>query len=141
METGDFCETFELLKAQGKIRFYGVSCDSMDQALLSIKIPQVSVIQIEFNMIDKEPIKDVLPCAIQNNIGIIARLPLAKGLLTNFESDTKAERWAFNQKIFEERKIESQKLKSILKGNKSIVQTAFRFLTSAAGNLSYSCQV
>ena len=68
LETGDFCETFELLKTQGKIRFYGVSCDSVEQALLSLKLNGVSSIQIELNMLDKDPIKEILPIAIKSNI-------------------------------------------------------------------------
>ena len=128
LETGDFCEPFELLKAQGKIRFYGVSCDSVEQALLSFNLPGISAIQIELNMIDREPIKDVLPSANQNNIGIIARIPLAKGLLTDKNSDTKAEKWAYDRKLFEERKIKAAKLKSLLNGNRTIVQTALQFL-------------
>ncbi|HSR17232.1 MAG TPA: aldo/keto reductase, partial [Ignavibacteriaceae bacterium] len=82
LESGDFCESFDILKSQGKIRFYGVSCDSVEQAILSLKHPGVSSIQIELNMLDQEPITCVLPSAVGNNIGVIARLPLAKGLLT-----------------------------------------------------------
>jgi len=133
LETGDFCETFELLKTQGKIRFYGVSCDSVEQALLSLKLNGVSSIQIELNMLDKDPIKEILPIAIKSNIGIIARLPLAKGLLTDKISDTKAEKWSFDRKLFEERKRKAKELKFLVKENRSMVQAALQFLMQVEG--------
>lgn len=133
LETGDFCEAFELLKSQGKVRFYGVSCDSIEQALLSLKLDGVSVIQIELNMIDIDPIKDILPVTISNNIGVISRLPLAKGLLTDNISDTKAERWAYNWKVFEERKRKAERLKFLKNENRTMPQAALNFLIQLNG--------
>jgi aryl-alcohol dehydrogenase-like predicted oxidoreductase len=133
LETGDFCESFELLKSQGKIRFYGVSCDSVEQAILSLKLTGISFIQIDLNLLDKKPIKEVLPLAVKNNIGVVARLPLAKGLLTDNISDTKAESWAYNREIFLERKRRAEKLKFLIKDNRSIVQTAIQFLLQLKG--------
>jgi aryl-alcohol dehydrogenase-like predicted oxidoreductase len=128
LETGDFCEPFELLKSQGKIRFYGVSCDSIEQAVLSLKLNGISFIQIELNMLDKEPIKDVLPIAAGTKIGVGARIPLAKGLFTDKNSDTKAERWAYDREIFEKRNKRAEKYKFLLKENRSMVQAALQFL-------------
>ena len=133
LETGDFCETFELLKTQGKIRFYGVSCDSVEQALLSLKLNGVSSIQIDINMLDKEPIKEILPMAVKNNIGIIARLPLAKGLLIDQAHDTKAEKWAYDRELFQERKTKADSSKFLIKGNRSLAQAALQFLFNLEG--------
>jgi len=133
LETGNFCESFELLKSQGKIRFYGVSCDSVEQALLSLKLYGISSIQIELNMIDSQPVKDILPIAVKNNFGVIARLPLAKGLLTDKISDTKAEKWAFDRKLFEERKRKAKELKFLVNENRTMVQAALQFLMQLEG--------
>lgn len=133
LDSGDFCEPFELLKTQGKIRAYGISCDSVEQAILSLKLPGISAIQIELNMLEQVPITNVLPLAHKNNIGIIARLPLAKGLLTDKISDTKAEKWAFDKKLYGERKREADSLKFLIKENRTLAQAALQFLFSLKG--------
>jgi len=128
LESGAFYEPCELLKSQGKIRFYSVSCDSVEQAEISLKFSGVSAIQIELNLLDQEPITKVLPLAFKNNVGVIARLPLAKGLLTDQISTTKAERWAYDLEIFDERKRKAEKFKFLANENRSMVQSAFQFL-------------
>lgn len=79
-------------------------------------------------MLDQEAITKVLPLAFKNNIGVIARLPLAKGLLTDQSSNTKAERWAYDWKVFDERKRKVEKFKFFVKENRSMVQSALRFI-------------
>src|SRR3990172_2503321 len=128
LESRAFYEPCELLKSQGKIRFYSVSCDSVEQAEISLKFSGVSAIQIELNLLDQEPITKVLPLAFKNNVGVIARLPLAKGLLTDQISTTKAERWAYDWEIFDERKRKAEKFKFLANENRSMVQSAFQFL-------------
>jgi aryl-alcohol dehydrogenase-like predicted oxidoreductase len=133
LESGDFCEVFESLKSKGKIRYYGISCDSLLQALLSLKMAGISVIQIELSMIDQEPITELLPLAIEKNIGVVARLPLAKGLLTDHNSESKAEKWAYDRKVFEERKIKADKLKFTTNENRSLAQSALQFVLLQKG--------
>lgn len=128
LESGDFYEPFELLKSQGKIRFYGVSCDSVEQAEMSLKLVGISAIQIELNMLDQEAITEVLPFAFKNNIGVIARLPLAKGLLADQISTTKAERWAYDWETFEKRKRKAEKFKFLVKETRTMAQSALKFL-------------
>ncbi len=133
LESGDFCEAFESLKSQGKIRFYGISCDSLEHAFLSLKLTGVSVIQIELSMIDQEPIPELLPLAFEKNIGVVARLPLAKGLLSAHNSETKAERWAYDRKVFEERKKKADKLKFTANENRTMAQSALQFVLLQKG--------
>ena len=70
------------LAAQGKIRFYGVSVERIDQALKAIEFPNVQSVQLIFNMFRMRPIVDLFPEAQRRKVGIIARVPLASGLLT-----------------------------------------------------------
>src|SRR3990167_1174352 len=128
LESGAFYEPCELLKSQGKIRFYGVSCDSIEHAQISLKLSGVSAIQIELNILDQEAITKVLPIAFKYKIGIIARLPLAKGLLTDQSSNTKAERWAYDWELFEERKNKAEMFKFLVKENRTMAQSALKFL-------------
>lgn len=72
----------ERLKQQGKIIHYGVSVEKVEEALMAIKYPGVASVQIIFNMFRLKPADRFFPEAIKSNVGILARVPLASGLLT-----------------------------------------------------------
>ena len=67
---------------EGKIRFYGVSVEKIDEALKAIEYPNVQSVQIIFNIFRQRPAEDFFPEAKKRNIAILARVPLASGLLT-----------------------------------------------------------
>ncbi len=71
----------ELVKA-GKIRYYGISVESIDEALRGIRYPGVQTVQIIFNMLRLKPALSFFPAAKQRGAGILARVPLASGLLS-----------------------------------------------------------
>lgn len=71
----------ELVKA-GKIRYYGVSVEKVSEALDAIRHPGVQSVQIIFNMFRLKPKDTFFEAAKQARVGILARLPLASGLLT-----------------------------------------------------------
>jgi aryl-alcohol dehydrogenase-like predicted oxidoreductase len=78
-------ETFGILddlSAQGKIRHYGVSVERIDQALKAIEFPNVQSVQIIFNMFRQRPAEEFFAEAIRRQVGVIARVPLASGMLT-----------------------------------------------------------
>ena len=75
-------EAFDRLKEQGKIRNLGVSVELVDEALMAMQYPNVTTVQIIFNMFRLKPSEQFFAKARKNNIGIIARVPLASGLLT-----------------------------------------------------------
>ena len=66
----------------GKIRYYGVSVETIDEALKAIDFPGVQTVQIIFNCFRQRPAEVFLPRAKQKQVGILARVPLASGLLT-----------------------------------------------------------
>jgi aryl-alcohol dehydrogenase-like predicted oxidoreductase len=70
------------LVAAGKIRFYGVSVERVDEALRAITYPNVQSVQIIFNMFRLKPAEQFFPAARERQVGILARVPLASGLLT-----------------------------------------------------------
>lgn len=70
------------LVREGKLRYYGVSVESVDEALDAMRHPNVQSIQIIFNMFRQKPLEQVFPAAKAKQIGILARVPLASGLLT-----------------------------------------------------------
>jgi aryl-alcohol dehydrogenase-like predicted oxidoreductase len=78
------------LKQQGKIRHYGVSVERVEEALKAIEFPGVETVQIIFNIFRTRPAELFLPRAKEKKIGILARVPLASGLLTGkITRDTK----------------------------------------------------
>jgi len=78
-------ETFghldELVK-QGKLRHYGVSVETIEEASKAIEFPAVQSVQLVFNIFRQRPIDDFFPQARERKVGIIARVPLASGLLS-----------------------------------------------------------
>lgn len=66
----------------GKLRYYGVSVETVDEALDAMTHPGVQSVQIIFNMFRTKPAERVFPGATARRVGIIARVPLASGLLT-----------------------------------------------------------
>ena len=70
----------DLVKA-GKIRYYGVSVEKVEEALKAIEFPGVQTIQIIFNMFRQRPADLFFSEAARRRVGILARVPLASGLL------------------------------------------------------------
>lgn len=70
------------LVTAGKLRYYGVSVETVDEALRAIRYPNVQSVQIIFNMLRLKPAEQFFAAAQQAQVGIIARVPLASGLLT-----------------------------------------------------------
>jgi len=70
------------LKAQGKIQHYGVSVERVEEALKAIEYPGVESVQIIFNIFRQRPSELFFREAIRRDVGILARVPLASGLLT-----------------------------------------------------------
>src|SRR5262249_49925155 len=71
----------DLVKA-GKIRYYGVSVEKVEEALKAIEYPGVQSIQIIFNMLRQRPSELFFPEAKRRKVGILARVPLASGMLS-----------------------------------------------------------
>jgi len=69
------------LTKEGKIRYYGVSVERVEEALKAIEFPNVQSIQIIFNMFRTRPAELFFPEAQRRRVGILARVPLASGLL------------------------------------------------------------
>ena len=73
---------FDDLTQEGKIRNYGVSVEKINEAMSAMEFEGVSTIQIIFNMFRQRPNEVFFKEALTRNVGILARVPLASGLLT-----------------------------------------------------------
>ena len=84
-EVYDMPEVFGILDdlvQQGKVRFYGVSVERVDEALKAITYANVQSVQIIFNMFRLKPSEQFFAAARERRVGILARVPLASGMLT-----------------------------------------------------------
>lgn len=75
-------DALDELVVDGSIRAYGVSVETCAQALAAIRRPGVASVQIILNCFRHKPLDEVLPAAREAGVGIIARVPLASGLLS-----------------------------------------------------------
>jgi aryl-alcohol dehydrogenase-like predicted oxidoreductase len=82
-------DDLDTLVADGAIARYGVSVQTADEALAAIARPNVASVQIILNAFRLKPLDAVLPAADQAGVGIVARVPLASGLLSGrYSADT-----------------------------------------------------
>jgi aryl-alcohol dehydrogenase-like predicted oxidoreductase len=84
---GDWLEPLESLKRAGKVRFYGVSCDTEDAANMALKFDSVSSLQIAISLLSRGFTTTVLPSAQARRVAVIARECLGNGLLVKAERD------------------------------------------------------
>ncbi|MEN0128956.1 MAG: aldo/keto reductase [Brevundimonas sp.] len=75
-------DDLDTLVSEGRIAAYGVSVETVDEALAAIARPHVATVQIILNVFRRKPLAEVLPAAAAAGVGIIARVPLASGLLS-----------------------------------------------------------
>ena len=78
-------EVFDVLDGlvkEGKLRYYGVSVEKVEEALKAIEYPNVQTVQIIFNIFRQRPLDLFFGEAQRRKIGILARVPLSSGMLT-----------------------------------------------------------
>lgn len=82
MHAGDLLSWLEEFRDAGLLREFGVSVETVDEALFAVEHPALTSIQIIFNLVRQDAIDAVLPAAAANDVGVIVRLPLASGVLS-----------------------------------------------------------
>ncbi len=70
------------MQQAGKIRYYGVSVQRVEEALKAMEYPNVQTVQIIFNCFRQRPAELFFEQAKKKQVGILARVPLASGMLT-----------------------------------------------------------
>ena len=81
-------DDLDSMVAEGRMRAYGVSVETCDEALAAIARPHVASVQIILNALRLKPLERVLPAAAEGGVGIIARVPLASGMLSGRYDET-----------------------------------------------------
>jgi aryl-alcohol dehydrogenase-like predicted oxidoreductase len=81
-------DSLDAMVDEGRIRAYGVSVETCAEALTAIARPNVASVQIILNIFRRKPLDEVLRAASEAGVGIVARVPLASGLLTGKYDET-----------------------------------------------------
>jgi aryl-alcohol dehydrogenase-like predicted oxidoreductase len=78
---GEAWESLRRLRDEGKVRAFGASVESVEQGLIAIE-RGAQTLQVIFNVFRQNPVDELFPVALERRVGILARIPLASGLLT-----------------------------------------------------------
>jgi aryl-alcohol dehydrogenase-like predicted oxidoreductase len=127
-------ETMEQLKAEGKIRFYGMALGSEAQALKAIEETGISTMMLTYNILNQSMAETVLPTAQSKGVGVIVRQPLASGLLsgqltpdTKFADNDYRKTWSSEQLHDDLRKVETVK-EIVGDATETLPQAALKFI-------------
>lgn len=133
-------EALGRLKAEGKIRWYGISTNDVEAIYKLLALGEISVLQIGYNLLDRSG-REALRVAREENLGTLIRVPLAKGILSGkyFSSTVKMDKKDSRREQFtsEEMTAAFEKLSDLnflTEGTgRTIVQCALRFILDTAG--------
>jgi aryl-alcohol dehydrogenase-like predicted oxidoreductase len=81
LERGEWEPALEGLKRAGKIRYYGIACDTLEAGLAALRFPGISSLQFTFSLLEQQAVEALLPEARARGVGAIARETLGNGLL------------------------------------------------------------
>jgi aryl-alcohol dehydrogenase-like predicted oxidoreductase len=136
IERGAVWEVLERAKKAGKIRHYGVSINSTEEGTAAVKDGRAETIQVEYNLLAQEPAETFFPAAQQANIGVIARVPLKRGILTGKLKQSDEQRFqgedvrarSFKGEAFAQELAKAEQLKFLAHGPvQSLGQAAIAF--------------
>lgn len=115
-------EAFELLKKQGKIRYYGISSIRPNVIAEYVKRSNIVSVMMQYSLLDRRPEETCLPLLQQHNIGVLARGSVATGLLVNKE----AKKYLNYSK--DQVSMAAKAVNDLSKENRTAAQTAIQFV-------------
>ena len=137
MRRGEIFELMDRVKREGKIRYYGVSLETVADGIVALQTGKPDTLQVVYNILHQDPETELFPLARKENVGIIARVPLERGLLSgrfaqpdDFAPDDFRARM-FNEKSLPTINAALKQLGFLVKGDvRSLAQAALRFVLS-----------
>jgi aryl-alcohol dehydrogenase-like predicted oxidoreductase len=137
MRRGEIFDRLERFKREGKIRFYGVSLEKTEDGVVAIETGKPDTLQVVYNILHQDPEERLFPLAQKENIGIIARVPLERGVLSGrFRSTAEFAQKDWRKGVFSEEGLAQTqaavaKLHFLVKGEvANLAQAALRFILS-----------
>ena len=129
----EYQQTLGRFKREGKIRFIGASCDSVEDALVALSNPELDALQVKISMLDQQAVSVLLPEAGGRGVAVIARQPLGRGVLTDARTGTKAERLARDTAEHGRRLLHASALRFLVNDKRTMAQSAIRYLLQLPG--------
>mgnify|MGYP002776989671 CR=1 FL=1 len=136
-----YLEAFEMLKQKGHIRAYGISTNDFEVLKRFNVNNTCKVVEFDYSLLNRQPELDMLPYCQEHGIAVLARGPLAKGLLSGKYSadtvfkDTIRSKWHKKEKTqakYEQEIATVERIKAALPPGENMVETALRFAISHA---------
>jgi len=132
---GEIFEAMDRLKQEGKVRWTGVSVDTVEEGLLCLRSGRVDLLQVYYNILDQRPDPELFDAARRAGVGIVAKAPLARGLLTGkYRPDSTFPEGDFRGRWQQEKRLDTvlhqvARVQEIV-GDRSpsLAQTALRFV-------------
>ncbi|HSP13944.1 MAG TPA: aldo/keto reductase [Thermoanaerobaculia bacterium] len=132
---GGIQEAMEILQDAGKVRFWGVSISTVEEGLEVVRSGWGHSIQVLYNVLNQAPADELLPLAKERGFGVVARVPLASGLLTGkYREGTVFPSDDIRQSFLTQRRISEvtprvDEVKAIIGGAaRNVAEGALRFL-------------
>lgn len=135
IEKAPVWELLEQRKKEGKIRYYGVSINTMEEGIAAVTGGRSDAVQVEYNLVMQEAAEALFPLAQEARVGVIARVPLRRGLLTGkmtpadqarFQGDdVRARNFAGELFLRELKKVE--RLRFLERPERTLAQAAIAF--------------
>lgn len=137
MQRGEVFELLDRFKREGKIRFYGVSLETVADGIVALQTGKPDTLQVVYNILHQDPEAELFPLAQAHNIGIIPRVPLERGVLSGrFTNPSHFARDDFRGRMFSEKSLAPltsalEKLGFLVTGDvPNLAQAALRFVLS-----------
>lgn len=137
MRRGEIFELLDRFKREGKIRFYGVSLETVADGIVALQTGKPDTLQVVYNILHQDPEAELFPLAQAHNIGIIPRVPLERGVLSGrFTNPSDFARDDFRGRMFSEKTLAPLtsalgKLGFLVRGDvPNLAQAALRFVLS-----------
>lgn len=139
VERGEHYAIMDELKAEGKIRHYGVSVHDSYEGIMAIETGKPDVIQVVHNLLRQDAREELFPLAQKHDIGVIVREPLASGMLTGkysvtstfTEGDIRAD-WPPEYVAFQTQLVDKLRFLDIPE-RRTLAQAALRYVLDEAG--------
>lgn len=140
LEQGDWLETVQALRQEGKIRFFGVSINDHEpaSALELVRSGHVDCVQVIHNVFDQSPEDELFPAVREHDVGVLARVPFDEGGLTgSITPDTEFPEGDWRADYFrgDRRREVAERVQAIVEAlgiaPDAIAETALRYVLSA----------
>jgi len=134
VQRGEWAEAISSLKRAGKVRFFGISCDTLEAAQAAVEVPDVSSLQVVVSLLEQSFAKQVLPRAEERKIAVIAREILANGLLVKQEHELDLKNYTHSEEQAAQRRVELASYReAAARQGVPLARLAVDYATSAPG--------